>query len=287
MNQCLSCKNQMSDERCTHPCLRTMIVCRQHARVKRPRLWHEVNQAIKQRVVRIQALWRGYALRNQLELAGSGVLKRSGCTNDEDLMTCVSKTRQHPLEYFAFVENGCIYWFDIRSILQWTHTNQHATNPYTRQRLSADTLMRLREITHIRALHKLPMYHNATFVPRTMPGRRDLRWLRVCQVLHEHNIHTLRHEHFAAMSAQHMELFIGFLREDLRWWASKSQGRRRRYCVWLATFRQWSYADDIQMSCDLAGILLAMLMDIKRTAPIADMIVSAYERADLLSIGAF
>lgn len=277
----------MSDERCVHPCLRTMIVCRQHARVKRPRFWHEVNQSVVRRVIQIQAMWRGCSVRTRLELGGPGVLKRSVCHNDEDLMTCVSKTRQSPMEYFAFVESGCVYWFDPRTILQWTHGNQIATNPYTRQRLAADTLTRLRELAHIRALHKMPMYHSTSIVPRDSAGRRDMRWLRVCQVLHEHHIHTLRHEHFASMSTQHIEYFIGFLREDLRWWASKSQGRRRRYCVWLATFRQWSYSDETQMSCDLAGIILAMLMDIKHTAPLADMIHSSYERSDLLSVGAF
>lgn len=286
MNRCLSCKNQMSDERCTHPCLRTMIVCRQHARVKRPRFWHEVNQWVLKRVIRIQALWRGCSVRTRIALAGPGALNRSLCHNDEDLTTCASKTEQHPLEYVSFVESGRIYWFDPRTILQWIHSNQIATNPYTRQRLSADTISRLREITHIRALRKMPMYHTASMVPRDIVGRRDVRWLRVCQVLHEHHIHTLRHEHFSSMSAQHMEYFIGFLREDLRWWASKSQGRRRRYCIWLATFRQWSYPDETQMSCDLSGIILAMLMDIKQTAPLADMILSSYERSDLLSIGA-
>lgn len=282
MNRCLSCKAQTSNERCTHPCLRTLIVCRQHARVKRPRLWHEVNQWVLDGLIRVQSAWRGYSIRNRLALAGPGVLRRAVCHNDDELTTCISKTRQHPLDYFSIEDQGRIYWFDQRSMLQWAHTHQNATNPYTRQPLSSSDLRRLRELSHKRALFKRPLYHSASMIPHTIPERRDMRWLRVCQVLQEHGIRALRFEHFASMDALQIEYFLSFLREDVRWWMAHSSGQRRKYYVWLSTFRLWSYRDELQMNCDLAGIVLAILMDLKQNRPLVDFLRSAYDRTDLM-----
>ena len=84
------------------------------------------------------------------------------------------------------------------------------------------------------------------------------------------------------MGSEHIEYFLNFLREDVRWWAAQSQGRRRKYYLWIATFRLWSYHDETHMNCDLAGIVLAMLMDLKRNAPLADMIRDAYDRSSLV-----
>lgn len=110
-----------------------------------------------------------------------------------------------------------------------------------------------------------------------------MRWLRVCQILQENDIRTLRFEHFASMSPEQIEYFLNFLREDIRWWVAQSQGRRRRYYLWIATFRLWSYQDEAQMNCDLAGIVLAMLMDLKRNAPLAEMVRDAYDRSSLVA----
>lgn len=283
MNRCFSCKTQDSDERCGNPCLRTLIVCRRHARMKRPRLWYEVNTWVVRAIVRVQAVWRGYSVRTRLALAGPGVLRRADCHNDDELTTCVSKTRQHPLDYFGFLENGTLYWFDQRTILQWAHSNQYVLNPYTRQPLSKDTLRRLRELSHKRSCSKTPLYHSSSVIPRILSDRRDMRWLRVCQILQENDIRTLRFEHFASMSPEQIEYFLNFLREDIRWWVAQSQGRRRRYYLWIATFRLWSYQDEAQMNCDLAGIVLAMLMDLKRNAPLAEMVRDAYDRSSLVA----
>jgi len=228
-------------------------------------------------------LWRGHSIRTRLNLAGPGVLARAHCHNEDELTTCVSKTRQHPFQYFGFLENGTLYWFDQRTILQWAHTNQNVLNPYTRQPLSIDSLHRLRELSHKRSCAKLPLYHSQSAIPRALPDRRDMRWLRVCHILQENEIHTLRFEHFASMGTRDIEHFLNFLREDIRWWTAQSQGRRRKYYLWIATFRLWSYHDETQMNCDLAGILLAVLMDLKQNAPVAIMIRDAYERSSLVA----
>jgi hypothetical protein len=252
--------------------------------MKRTRLWYDVNPWILRSIVRIQSLWRGHSVRIRMELAGPGVLKRESCHNEDELTTCVPKTRQNPLDYFGLLENGTLYWFDQRTILQWTHTNQYVLNPYTRQPLSIDSLRRLRELSHKRSCSKVPLYHSQSVIPRTLPERRDMRWLRVCQILQENGIKSIRFEHFASMTEDHIEGFLNFLREDIRWWVSQSQGRRRKYYMWIATFRLWSYRDDTQMNCDLAGILLAILMDLKQNTSVAEMIRNAYERSSLINL---
>lgn len=250
--------------------------------MKRPRLWYEVNTWVIRAIVRVQAVWRGHSVRIRLALAGPGVLHRAECHNEDELTTCVSKTKQNPLDYFGVLEHGTLYWFDQRTMLQWAHANQYVLNPYTRQPLSVDALYRLRELSHKRSCSKRPLYHSPSVIPRTLPDRRDMRWLRVCQILQETSIRSLRFEHFASMGAEHIEYFLNFLREDVRWWAAQSQGRRRKYYLWIATFRLWSYHDETHMNCDLAGIVLAMLMDLKRNAPLADMIRDAYDRSSLV-----
>lgn len=88
---------------------------------------------------------RGWLVRRRLALAGPGVLSRKELANDEDLFTCESKDRQHPLKYFAFEEAGKIYWFDAENLWQWMARSVAPVNPYTKTPLPNDVRKRLRE----------------------------------------------------------------------------------------------------------------------------------------------
>lgn len=280
MNQCFSCKNRTSNDRCTYSCLKTMLVCGKHARVKHPRLWFEQNRNIIRSVILIQKIWKGFTVRNRLKLAGPGVLNRSICHNDEELTTCIAKNSQYPFDYFAINEDGTVWWFDQRTIIQWAHKSHKVLNPYTRKELSIDDMRRLRELLYIRAKYNLGIYHNPSAAPTTAVDRRDLRWLRIAQTLTEYGFDDLRAEHFCSMSEGQVLAFINFLREDLCWWASQvSKGRRKKYYIWLSSIRQWSYNDEFQMSADLAGIILAILIDFKNNEQICKMVHDAYTRS--------
>ena len=261
-----------------------MIVCARHAKTKRPRLWFLENVCILRSVVAIQKMWRSFNVRNRLAIAGPGVLKRALCNNDEEITMCIDKTRQHPYDYFSILEDGNVWWFDQRSIIQWAHKGHIVTNPYTRKPFQRGDLRRLRELIYIRAKYNLGVYHSSVSNPQTLVERRDLRWLRISQVLQETGI-EIHPEHFIAMSQGHMGAFLNFFREDIRWWSAQVEsGRRKKYYIWLTTFRQWSYTDDTQMSSDLAGIILGILMDFKECEQISQMISDAHSRSELLWI---
>lgn len=110
-------------------------------------------------------------MRKRLALAGPGVLSRKNLTNDEELVTCVEKDRQHPMEYFAFEENGKIWWFSFSSIWIWSTQSVQITNPYTKQPLSVETRKRLRSLWAFEHRnHKILPEESPTF-DRRLRGR--------------------------------------------------------------------------------------------------------------------
>ena len=97
-------------------------------------------------LVRCQARIRGWLIRKRLALAGPGVLCRKDLVNDEDLVTCETKERLHPMDYFAFEEAGKVWWFAFPTLWTWCRQSIVPSNPYTKVALSPDTRRRLREM---------------------------------------------------------------------------------------------------------------------------------------------
>ena len=128
MSKCICYKNKTSEERCTYNAINGLLVCKRHATAKTRRLWVDSSkQAIS--AIKIQTIWRAYVIRKWLRLSGPGVLHRTDCHNDEDIVTFVEKDKQHPLEYFSFYENGKLWWFDIQTILKWSIQSTQILNP--------------------------------------------------------------------------------------------------------------------------------------------------------------
>jgi hypothetical protein len=86
--------------------------------------------------------------------AGPGVLFRRDLANDEDIITCTEKDKVHPLDFFSFVENDKVWWFEFSSLWTWCSRNEEPTNPYTKVRLSADTRKRLRTVWGYKRRHR-------------------------------------------------------------------------------------------------------------------------------------
>ena len=143
MNTCLACKNKTSTDRCNLTSIKGLAFCGIHARSKVPRIWSVVND-IDKHVTLISKVWRGYRIRRLLKLAGIGVLKRSLCHNDEELVLLEDRNSVSPLDYFSFQEGDKVWWFDIRSMIGCLNATFVPTNPYTRQPLTVDTRYRLR-----------------------------------------------------------------------------------------------------------------------------------------------
>lgn len=283
MRQCFSCKNRYSVERCTAMCMGPALVCGRHAKCKNIRFWHKENPTIERAIFKIQALWRGYAIRKILYLAGPGVLKRSMCHNEEELTTCTEKDKQDPLDYFAIDENGTIWWFDQRTMFQWSHRQLEITNPYTRQPLSVADRRRLRELYVLRCRRGKTAYYNPHAY--TLTERRDLRWLRIVQILREYDFQDFHHENFLALNRGQLYAFTELFLEDMRWWTyqvpGRSKSRQARYFEWIRNLHKTFFLrrpELTQMSCELAGYLLSILNDCRLTYDICFYIVSAYVR---------
>lgn len=285
MRQCFSCKNRHSVERCSALCVGSTLVCGRHAKCKHIRFWHKENPRIEQSVLTIQSVWRGFSIRKWLRLAGPGVLNRKHCHNDEELTTCIEKERQHPLDYFSIDENGTIWWFDQRTMFQWSHRQLEITNPYTRQPLSVSDRRRLRELYMLRLRRGKSVYHSVDAFPGTLTERRDLRWLRIAQILHEYDFTDVRHENFLSLNRGQIYALTEMFLEDLRWWTfqvpGRSRSRQAQYLIWIRNLYKMFFLrrpDNAQMSYELAGHLLSILNDCRLTHDICFYIVSAYVR---------
>lgn len=143
---CLAVKKKGSSDRCVAKPLSGCNLCGRHAKMKTIVLWADANVTRVDRLPKLQGLVRGWLLRKRIRLAGPGALCRKNLTNDEDLVTCVEKDRQHPLRYFAFEENGKIWWFDFETLWKWVIRSYEPVNPYTKVPLSTSTRRRLRDM---------------------------------------------------------------------------------------------------------------------------------------------
>jgi hypothetical protein len=179
---CSSCKNKTSNDRCSAPALKGLLFCGKHAKAKHPRVWSIVNN-VDTHAVFIQKIWKGYIIRKKISIAGPGAMKRSLCHNDEDIVTFEEKTKISPLDYFSFEESGKIWWFDIRSMLQYSLNNLIVTNPYTRQPLPSEAKERLRSIYLYRLHTNQPNAHSENNTKLTIQEYVSQNWIQLCKIL--------------------------------------------------------------------------------------------------------
>ena len=221
MNNCTSCKNRTSEDRCTSKCIKGLDVCGIHAKSKTRRNWYVVNNLDK-RVSKIQALWRGFFIRNLLKRAGPGVLNRRVCHNEEELITLEPVSRIHPLSYFAFEEAGKVWAFDITTLCKILIQNEVPLNPYTRTPLPHETRRRMR----------LYFYHNwpksfKLMHTEVIPACLVL----ITQTLHENGFEDFRSEYLHTLSRQQTGVMKALMLNDMR--ALPTTIRRKGYCSLL------------------------------------------------------
>jgi hypothetical protein len=283
--RCLSCKNNQSIERCLQDSATNFMFCKMHMRAKCLRHWITFNPIIYTQICIIQALFRGFSIRNRLQLAGKGVLKRSLCHNDEEMVTMETKTEIHPFNYFSIEEDGNVWWFDQRSMIEWSQKALEIKNPFTRRTLKPEDATRLRLLYIIRKKKGIPFLHNEQTELPGVVAVRDLRWIRIVQILHEFGFAgTVHPNHFCSLTYTRLHLFLGSLIEDTRWWMSKNQ-KRLKYHTWLKSIRNTmgTYNDLAHLSRDVAGILISIINDLRRPEDFVFFILSAVVRTELVA----
>jgi len=255
-------------------------------RSKVVRHWITFNPSINRGIKKIQAVWRGFLVRNRLKLAGKGVLKREICHNDDEVVTLAIKTEVHPFDYFSIEDEGKIWWFDQRSMIQLSLTNLEVTNPYTRKKLSNEDMRRLRLLMLIRKKNGVPLVH--IFLEKTEVEICNERWLRVSQIINEYGYEGTIHPNiFTDFTMFRIRLFLTSLIEDTKWWImkGKSCSRRTKYYFWLKTLKHnmVSYTSTVTFSKDVAGVLLSILNDLRDSQDFVFNILTALVNTELLA----
>lgn len=226
MNTCLACKNKTSTDRCPTQSIPGLAFCGRHVRSKTPRLWSVVNR-VDEKATLIQKVWKGYTIRHRLNLAGPGVLSRSKCHNQEELVSMEEVSKLHPFDYFAFEEDGKIWWFDIRSIIGCLNSSLVPQNPYTRQPLTMETRTRLREVYKYRIRNRLRTTHDTRAKP--LDQLLEFQWLRLSQILVENGFEDARPALFNRLSKQQLYILLSYIKADMYALAKEHPKTSMRY----------------------------------------------------------
>jgi hypothetical protein len=235
--QCLSCKNKNSFERCKTKSLQGLNFCGIHARSKHKKLWANINN-LEKHLIRLQANYRGWLIRDNLKLAGPGVLKKSIRHNEDDLVT---GDQVIPTDYFGILENGKVFWFDIRTIYQWSFQNLEPTNPYTKQLLTIDDRKRLRRLVARREFFGQKLTHNPDFF-RTYDIPKFLV-TQLAQVLNENLFADITETYFFQLNEFQMIDFSRKITHASTEWKKSKHPLYYKYYTWLESTYILIYSD--------------------------------------------
>jgi hypothetical protein len=210
--QCESVRKKGSNDQCPTTALVGHTLCGRHARMKAPVRWADVHRNKSPRIARVQSLIRGWLFRKRLALGGPGVLCRKNLANDEELVTCMEKERQHPLEYFAFEENGKVWWFDFSSLWRWVIQTHTPTNPYTKVPLSNETRRRLRDVWGYQIRHKLTVPPESS----SYSQRLQQRWNVLCQLFADNGFIDVHPNNFLNLHRVELQSMLVLLERDIQ-----------------------------------------------------------------------
>ena len=276
---CTSCRNKKTDARCSLKALKNLSFCGKHAKMKNPRLWSDVNDSKSNHVILIQKVWRGWIIRNMIKSGGPGVLKRSECHNEEDVVSYLEKDKVHPLDYFSFKEDGKVFWFEFKTIYQISLDKNQPENPYTRRQISLFDRNRLRDCIRYREYRKEPLFHDAGYLAD--PNRvLAMRWTLICQMLEESLFIDLNPMIFLALNRTQLWEFTAILRDSIRLWAleNKTNSKRAIYYYWMHTCwkrQTLDVASTNQVCFYLGACILKILKDCKKPYDVCFKILSA------------
>ena len=268
---CASVRKKGSVEQCRLKPLVGHTLCGVHARSKVVTLWAVANQEKIGSAVKIQAWVRGDRVRRRLRMGGPGVLHRVGLSNDDDLVTCETSDRQYPLDYFAFEENGKVWWFDFATIWRWAQRSIEPSNPYTKVPLSSETRTRLRKLWSYRRRHREPTPAD----PRDFTERLTMRWMIISQAVSDCGFGPLPVEPFLELSMQQYIRMFRYLRDDVA--ATLPGNLHAGALIHRCLMTAWSLTPDhVILQCSYA--LMAMLCHTENPFPLAFCILSAIYR---------
>jgi hypothetical protein len=254
MQRCASVRKKGSLEQCPVAPVFGHTLCGRHARCKQPVLWIDVHRHRHRHLIRAQALIRGYLVRARLGLAGPGVLRRSGLSNDEDLVTTAETTRIDPFEYFAFTENGKIWAFEFPTLFTWALRSDVPINPYTKVPLSSDTRARLFRIWCFQIRHR--------------KAHVSLTFLETCRLLarifQDNGFADIGTRSFLDLLKGTWVRFFRVLQQELLTMYPESDLVRRRGIILCRRMEHFIHAGTHQVFCEISATNLLRLLTVPR-----------------------
>jgi hypothetical protein len=168
---------------------------------------------VDEKALLIQKMWRGHAIRHRLSMAGPGVLSRSKCHNQEELVSMEEAKDVHPLRYFSFEEDGKVWWFDVCSIIGCLNSSLEPLNPYTRRPLNMETRQRLRELYKYRIRNRLRTTHSGPL--KAADEITEFQWLRLSQILVENGFEDTRPAMFNRLNPNQLYIVLSYIKTDM------------------------------------------------------------------------
>ncbi|MFY7728449.1 MAG: SAP domain-containing protein [Flavobacterium sp.] len=174
-------------------------------------------------IVRVQARFRGYLARSYTRLRGPAAMRRSLCTNAEDMVT-MEPVMEIPFhQFFSYRDaDGFVYGFDINSLHNlYTKSCGEFNNPYTRTKFPSEVFRHIRQLIRIgRILH-----HTIDIVfaddTKLVSGERaiEMRTVKLFQTIDELG-HYSNSNWFLSLTRQQV---IRFIRELVDIWTYRAQ----------------------------------------------------------------
>lgn len=276
MNYCASVRKKGSTDQCTAPPIYGHVLCGRHIRCKEVTLWATTQQHKSKLLIPCQALIRGWLVRKRLKLAGPGVLSRKELVNEDDLVTCESKDKQHPFDYFAFEEAGKRWWFDWETLWLWSLRSIRPVNPYTKVPLSIETRRRLREGFAYRGRQLIPIKQSS--FPCSANGIQ-YRWNLILQMFEENGFGLIPGDTFLDMRKIHFLTLLNLLQDDIEVIYKDTHPLKRdfiRNCTRIRGLVFKLKTDEYIIEC--LDFLIAILILVKDPYVLAFSILSALYR---------
>jgi hypothetical protein len=267
---CASVRKKGSTDPCGSKALLGHTLCGTHARAKTVTLWVDANKGKVLAVYRIQALARGWIVRSRLRLAGPGVLHREGLCNDDDLETCETSDRQYPLDYFAFTENGKVWWFDFATLWKWVQLSVEPINPYTKVRLTADTTHRLRRMWSARRRARQVIPPESSVFQERLRNR----WTLICQIFVDNGFGVTDPELFAGFTKNDYIVLFRSLRDTLQASLPIHQTRGALTLIHRCLLSAWTLPPT-QFSLQASYALMALMLHSRNEFGVAFCVLSA------------
>ena len=215
------------------------------------------------------------------------MIKRSLCHNDDEMVTGEAKTDIHPFDYFSIEDDGKVWWFHQKSMIQWAQKSVVVTNPFTRNKLSRTDMNRLHELIFLRKKSNQPIVHSYEVEHPNIEYLCYQRWLRIVQKMREYDFaEDIHPNHFNSLDYDQCIIFVNSLIEYTRFWKNSDEIKSKQGMIFSALRRYRTvmtiHVNLTTISHDIAGLLILGLFEIKETLDFVVMILNAATKSGVL-----